>query len=347
MSTQNEAKKHHYIPQFILRNFLNDKGQLYYWNLKLNRLEERNPKSIFMNIDMYRDELNHSDNPTFIETTLSKFEMEISDLIKNRFLNSNKVIITRAELEKLRIYLTLQSFRDNHRKGQYVNNSFDKATREVLSEYAVNDNFEDLWKREIEAIAQCRSYQDIQESKVIDPIIKMEFNNDWEGYFMSIVDVRGGEMLISDVYPTLELYEYEIYNTPINIHLHEIIPISPTRVILLNHIMFKSNNVNEYPFASLVKLSKIKGDMIVPPRNEYKYGPNVLSREDKYIYTVRKIYASDVQYLNSLILNEARQGIMFRDFNKISASVREYNALDYKKQSYEKLEEELCRLNNN
>lgn len=48
-----EAKRHHYIPQFILKNFLDNKGQVFYWDIEKEVLEKRNPRSIFMNFDMY------------------------------------------------------------------------------------------------------------------------------------------------------------------------------------------------------------------------------------------------------------------------------------------------------
>ena len=55
MSKQ-EPRKHHYIPRFILKNFNNENGQINYWNIKKDKLEKRNTKSVFMNLDMYRDE---------------------------------------------------------------------------------------------------------------------------------------------------------------------------------------------------------------------------------------------------------------------------------------------------
>ncbi|MBS6477807.1 MAG: DUF4238 domain-containing protein [Firmicutes bacterium] len=33
-----EAKRHHYIPQFILKNFLDNKGQVFYWDICINTL---------------------------------------------------------------------------------------------------------------------------------------------------------------------------------------------------------------------------------------------------------------------------------------------------------------------
>ena len=74
---QNEAKRHHYIPQFILRNFTDENGQLEYWDIAESKLEKRNPRSVFMNWHMYRDEENHKENPTLIESSLSVFEQEI------------------------------------------------------------------------------------------------------------------------------------------------------------------------------------------------------------------------------------------------------------------------------
>lgn len=79
-----EAHKHHYIPRFILKNFNDENGQVNYWNIEKNKLEKRNIKSIFMNMDMYRDELLNEDDPTQIESKFSVFECEIADLIAKK-----------------------------------------------------------------------------------------------------------------------------------------------------------------------------------------------------------------------------------------------------------------------
>ena len=76
-----EPRKHHYIPRFILKNFNDDKGQVNYWDIKKNKLEKRNIKSVFMNIDMYRDETINEQDPTQIESKFSIFECEIAKLI--------------------------------------------------------------------------------------------------------------------------------------------------------------------------------------------------------------------------------------------------------------------------
>ena len=43
-----EPKRHHYIPQFILRNFQDENSQVSYWDIENSKLEKRNTRSVFM-----------------------------------------------------------------------------------------------------------------------------------------------------------------------------------------------------------------------------------------------------------------------------------------------------------
>lgn len=336
-----EPKRHHYIPQFILRNFQNEDLQVLYWDIKNNKLEKRNTRSVFMNIDMYRDELNHQDNPTSIENTLAVFEQEIAELINKKFLNSNEIILTRQELEKLRIFLSLLSFRSNSRMEQYKNNRFDDSTSEILKTYSA-DGFEDLWKREVEELAKCRSFADVESNSVIDPIIKTDFYNDLKGMYMTLVDARGGEFLLTDIYPTLEVFPVQ---PGINIHMHCFYPLSPTRMLILNHIMFKGET--DSPILTQMKaISRITGDMIVPPKNN-RVIPTAFLPNDTYTYRVRKIYQDDVEYINALFLNEAHVGVMFKDMKRISSSIYNFNRRSDIKRKYDLLEKKIFDENPN
>ena len=192
--SRNEPRKHHYIPQFILRKFADENNKVFYWNINEKTLIKSHTKWIFMNIDMYRDEENHKENPVFIENKLSIFESEIANLINNKLLNDEEIIITRAELESLRIFLSLLSFRSDLRMNQYKNKIFDESTKNILGGDDVD--FTDLWKREIEELSKCRSYKDIEENQNISGIIKKDFLNDIKGYYMTFLDARGGEFLI-------------------------------------------------------------------------------------------------------------------------------------------------------
>lgn len=331
-----EAKRHHYIPQFILRNFNNENGQVMYYDIETKKLEPRNTRSVFMNMHMYRDEINHEENPTYIESSLAKFEEEIAEMFKEKFLDKEEITLTRAELEKLRLFLGLLSFRCDYRANQYINNTFDESTRRTLSEFAKDDNFEDLWKREIEELSKMRSFADFEKSTVIDPIIRLDFNMLLQGFYMTIVDARGGQFLMTDVYPTLEVFP--LLNGT-NIHMHFFYPISPNRMIVLNHIMFKKEN-NALDSSALIgpmkRLSQIRGLLLKQPRNVY-VKPGQMSMDDKYIYRPQKIYAKDLTYINSLFLNEARIGIMFKDKERINDSIKTFNEEENTKQKFDEL----------
>ena len=240
-----EPRRHHYIPRFILKNFNNENGQVNYWNIKKSELQKRNIKSIYMNIDMYRDEKLNKDDPTAIENKFSIFESEIAKLISNKVLDKDEISLTRTELEKLRIFTTLLSFRSNFRMEQYKNKKFDDLSKEVLLEYQPDSNFDELWKRELNFLTTCRTYKEIQESNIIDPIIKQDFLNDLTGFYITFVDARGGEFLLSDIYPTAEIFPVDYGN----IYMHYMFPLSPTRMMILNSIVFKNKNETD-PFFS-------------------------------------------------------------------------------------------------
>lgn len=333
---QNEAKRHHYIPQFILRNFTNESGQLMYWNIGESKLETRNPRSVFMNMNMYRDEENHQDNPTQIESSLSNFEKEIAELINKKMLTGNEIILDRTELESFRIFLFLLSFRSDLRMNQYKNKKFDPFTLEILKKYAPDENFENLWKIEVEELSKCRTYEEIENSTIIDEIIKQDFFNLLKGMYMTFVDARGGEFVISDLYPTLEIFPI---HSQANIHMHCLYQLSPTRLLLLNHIMFKQET-NDPMIETMKKFSQIKGNLIIPPKNSYT-NQFSYSKTDKYRYKVNKIYSDDVEYINALILNEARIGVAFRDSSRICNSIEAYGLRDDIKKDYSLLLEEL------
>lgn len=330
-----EPKRHHYIPQFILRNFNDKNSQINYWDISAKELQKRNTRSVFMNKNMYRDEVNYPAHPTLIESTLADFEAEISEIINGKLLSTNEVVITRTELEKLRIFLSLLSFRSDSRKDQYQNNKFDEETRKVLKDFSTDD-FELLWKKELMELAQCRSYEEIRKNNKIDEIIKTDFFNDLNGMYMTLADSYGGDFVITDIYPTLEIFPIK---PKINIHLHCFYPLSPTRILILNHIMFKQAT-NSILLESMKAFSQIRGALLSMPINKYSH-QGKMSPEDEFIYQPQKASSEDVQYISALQLNEARIGIAFQNAEKITDSVFAFNRRTDTKQKFFELENEL------
>ena len=62
-----EPIRHHYIPQFILRNFaFDDSGKILYYDKKQNTVSVVDSRDIFMEKNLYRDEINNFGEPTQI-----------------------------------------------------------------------------------------------------------------------------------------------------------------------------------------------------------------------------------------------------------------------------------------
>ncbi len=57
-----------------------------------------------------------------------------------------------------------------------------------------------------------------------------------------------------------------------------------------------------------------------------------LNPDDEYIYRVKKIYQKDVEYINALLLNETRVGIIFRNKDRIRDSISAFNNREDTKQ---------------
>ena len=341
-----EPMKHHYIPQFILRSFLGEDGLFYYWDNDNKYLSKRNTKSVFMNNSMYRSEEINPENPVEVENNLSKFEQEIAPLFK-RLCSTDEAVLTRRELESLRIFLSLLSFRSDLRMKQYKDKRFNESTEELLNEFKGEQDFDLFWKNEINILAKCRSFEEVMAVEGVDPIIKLDFSNDLKGYYMTLVEARGQEFIISDVYPTLEIYPVA---PTINIHLHAIYPISPTRAILLNNIFFRKIMVEKQDpmLKPMIDCSQMKGNMLKWPKNYYPMGPSVHTPNDKFFYRPVKIYENDVAYINMLFLNETRMGFAFRNVDKIKASISRYNTTnrEYNKNNFDFLENKLEDENN-
>ena len=229
-------------------------------------------------------------------------------------------------MEKLRIFLELLSFRSDFRMNQYKQKNFSLSTEVILAAYQPDKNYEDLWKKELRELVDCRSFKEIEDSKTLDPIIKRDFMNSINGFYMTIVDARGGEFILSDIYPTLEIYPLM---PNVNIHLHAFYPISPTRMLLINHIIFKKEaNKQDLAINTMVERSRIRGQLLKQPKPKYKMTFGVFLPEDTFSYTPVKVYENDLTYINALILNEARNGLMFRNADKILNSIHRFNERD-------------------
>ena len=116
-----EPIRHHYIPQFILRNFAcdTDRKVACYYDKESQSVSEREIREVFMERNFYRDEINCKDKPVQIEYDLSVYEREVSELIKAKFLDKRKIELTKEEDSMLKLFFAIMSFRNINAKEQF------------------------------------------------------------------------------------------------------------------------------------------------------------------------------------------------------------------------------------
>ena len=106
---KNEPIRHHYIPQFILRNFcFDDNGNVHYYDKNNNIYSVEQTRDVFMSKHLYRDEINSPDNPTKLEHDLAVYENEVSIIIKNKCLKCTEFTLDMKEDAKLRLFFAIK-----------------------------------------------------------------------------------------------------------------------------------------------------------------------------------------------------------------------------------------------
>ncbi len=335
----NDPIKHHFIPQFILKNFTHHNEQIYYWSKKTSKIEVRNTRSVYMVKNLYRDEKNHPTDPAIIEKKFAKLESVIAILFHEKIIGKEPIVLSRHENEKLRKFLFLLSFRSSARKQQYIDANFDETTKSSLAKYVKNEDYVDLWLREIDTILDTENYHEIQNSKNVSWEIRTDFRTHLSSYYMTFVTPRGQDFLLCDIYPTAEIYPLGLNGA--NLYAHFIFPISPNLLLLLNHIAFKPGSNVDLPITNnMVTLSMIKGNSVKPPKAIY-IDSRAYNKEDIYTYKINKIYKNEVEYINMLMLNEVNNGFSFTDIHRIKDSIKKYQEDDetraYNKNDYSSL----------
>ena len=139
---------------------------------------------------------------------------------------------------------------------------------------------------------------------------------------MTIINARGQDVILSDIYPTLGVYETG--RSGINFNTHYFYPLTPDLVLILNHIAFREEVYSKDDnFKEIVSSSFMKGDLIIAPKHKSKIHGKFLS-DDTYTYRVNNIYEKDISEINILILNEVRKGFSFKNKDRINKSIANY-----------------------
>ena len=93
----NKPKRHHYIPQFILREFCYEDEELWFYDIKTKVLESSNTRDVFMVENLYLDKTNDKDKLE-IESEFSIYEGEISRILDKQFYDQKYIYITKEDM---------------------------------------------------------------------------------------------------------------------------------------------------------------------------------------------------------------------------------------------------------
>ena len=288
---KNEPIRHHYIPQFILRNFCcNGNGIVQYYDKSTSKFSKQNIRDVFMAKHLYRDEINTPENPTQIENDLADYEREIANLIKSKFLHENEITLNLDEDQKLRLFFAIMSFRAERVKD-YFKSLLCGADAKYYSVFQADGNFEDFWKRNLSKLVKCRSLQEALEHSEIDEPIKTFMMRDTVGlfgmYFAVAERFESENFVIGDTYPEVV---WGVNDYGHKLEIYSIYPISPERIILMVH-----NGAENTPRDIL----GFRPCVIAGPK---------INQDGTCRIRVKKMYNEEVCKINRLIIKDSSIG---------------------------------------
>lgn len=296
MIDYSEPINHHYIPQFILKNFCFDslRRRVKFYNVKTGEIVDKAVSKVFMQKNLYRDEVNYSDSPTQIEKDLAKYETDVAKIIK-RFLVNDDIRLTVKENESLLLFFAIMGLRSSNALTGFKNASDD--TKKFYQKFQADGNFEDFWKRNLGFIVKCRSIAEIMNHPQIDEPMKIFMQRDAfgiSGKYLIILERRGDEdFLIGDSYPVM------ITGGGFKLPLFDYYPLSPKRILII-----ASNGVECVPFA----IRQFNDDVIKKPARWM----------DEIQITVKKIYEQVVHEINQDFIKHSHIGLVFKDVNRVN-----------------------------
>ena len=306
MKKQPEARRHHFIPKFIIRNFSsNELGFIRYFNKKTNKFSNEPIEETFKYNDLYRDEINIPDDPVKIEKDFGKYEGEIAQLLKNKFLKGDDITLTIAENESLMLFLALMNFRSKHVLPTFSGKA-SQNTKEMYSHYQKDGDLLSLWKRNLGQLVNCRSIDDVMKNDKIDAPFKGFMLRDTfgpTGQYFIIAERRGGEdFFLSDLYPVVL---FAVADDGLQIPMMSFYPISPNRIVIT--CGYGVENARQ-------EVRQFEKNFFTIPQS--------LPNKGGYKFHVRKIYEPDVRFINDMFYEHTKEGIVLFDQDRFFVNDR-------------------------
>ena len=291
-----EPIRHHYIPQFILRNFScdDDRNLVYFYDKESSSISKCAIRELFMEKNLYRDEINNADAPVQIEHDLAAYESEIAKLIKSKFLSGRKIELTKDEDAMLKLFCAIMSFRNINAKEKF-SQTLSKESKDFYKYYQKNENFEDFWKRNLGYLVKCRSMIDVVNHPNIDYPIKLFMKRDTNslvGKYIIVVEPKEGDrFILGDCYPLVLIGDFR------RLPLYDVLPISPNRAIILASVGVTGAPQNV--------LTLRKGVFDTPEINE----------NGNCVIITKRLHLNEVQFINREIERHSHKGFIFSKSN--------------------------------
>ena len=291
----NEPKRHHYIPQFILKTFSFDgKGHVHYYSKFNGKTSCEEIRNTFMALHLYRDEINSPDFPTVLEHDLARFESDVAQIINQKFLRSNQITLSMEEDSKLRLFFAIMGLR-SERTRNFFASSMPHSSRSLYANYQHDGDLVTLWKRNLSYAVSCRSIDEILNHPQIDAPFKAFLKRDSDyicGLYFSVAERKDcEEFLLSDCYPIVFT---GVLPNGLPLQMYSVFPISPDRVIFMMSNGVEGAPPKELGFRPLVAA--------IPRMNG----------NGTYTIRVKKLYAEEVKPINDAIYKNAAYGVIFK-----------------------------------
>ncbi|MBO6120148.1 MAG: DUF4238 domain-containing protein [Lachnospiraceae bacterium] len=162
----NEHIRQHYIPQFIIRNFCKTDGKVYYYDKKTEKIEQKYPKEIFVENNLYKYLNENKEDPNIIEKDLAEFENVAAKLIKS-FKENYSVEVDYKKNELLKYFFFIMMFRSKFMTATYNKDIFNNNKNSNLTP----GELDEFYKKNLGRLVKCRSL----EEAVIDDKIDRQF----------------------------------------------------------------------------------------------------------------------------------------------------------------------------
>lgn len=293
-----EPIRHHYILQFILKNFCFEDKRLHYFDKHTGHIDVKETRDVFMERNLYRDESNNAADPVKIEKDLAAYEREIARIIKERFLREQEFFLAPEEDAKIKLFFAIMGFRSLN-ASRCFGKSVSGQSKSFYAQWQPDGNILNLWKRNLGYIVQCRSFEEVRDHPHIDEPMKVFFHRDTIGYsgkYLAVAEAGGDNaFVIGDSYP-VRIDGTLPSGAPLNVY--DFFPLSPKRVLFV-----VSNGGQSVP-----------GE-VLGLRNFIFQPPKYIEETNMLRIRVKKLCTDEVQHLNKEVVNTAQQGFAFHSCN--------------------------------